>query len=88
MAPKLQRSEGQGRIPMFGRISARNPKFIKKKRLEFLCLGKEIKSIMFQRTLLEFQGIQGQEHNSSVCKDNIRIPMFRRIRSKLQCLEE
>ena len=44
---------------MFGRISARNPKFIKKKRLEFLCLGKKIKIIMFQRTRLEFQGIQG-----------------------------
>ena len=45
---------------MFGRISARNPKFIKKKkRLELLCLGKEIKIIMFQRTRLEFQGIQG-----------------------------
>ena len=44
---------------MFGRISARNPKFIKKKkRLEFLCLGKKIK-IMFQRTRLEFQAIQG-----------------------------
>ena len=44
---------------MFGRIRARNPKFIKKKRPEFLCLEKELKVIMFQRTRLEFQGIQG-----------------------------
>ena len=64
---------------MFGRIGARNPKFIKK-RPELLCLEKEIK-IMFQRTRLKFQGIQGQVHNSNVCKANIRIPMFRRIRS-------
>ena len=44
---------------MFGGIRARNPKFIKKKRPEFLCLGKELKVIMFQRKRLEFQGIQG-----------------------------
>ena len=45
MAPKLQRSEGQGRIPMFGRISARNPKFIiKKKETRILMFGKENKN--------------------------------------------
>ena len=48
---------------MFGRIRARNPKFIKKKkerkRPQFLCLEKELKVIIFQRTRLEFQGIQG-----------------------------
>ena len=44
---------------MFGRIGARNPKFIKKKRPELLCLEKEIKIIMFQTTQLKFQGIQG-----------------------------
>ena len=32
---------------MFGRIRARNPKIISKKRPEFLCLDKEIKVIMF-----------------------------------------
>ena len=46
------------KIEMFGRIRARNPKFIKK-RPEFLCLEKERKIIMFQRTRLEFQAIQG-----------------------------
>ena len=44
---------------MFGRTRARNLKFIEKKRPELLCLEKEIESIMFQRTRLEFQGIQG-----------------------------
>ena len=39
MAPKLQRSEGYGRIPIFGRISARNPKFIKKET-RILMFGK------------------------------------------------
>ena len=57
---------------MFGGIRATNPKFVKNKRPEFLCLEKKM------RTRLEFQGIQGQGqgHNSNVCKDNIRIPMF------------
>ena len=55
---------------MFGRIRGRNPKFVKNKRPEFLCLEKKM------RTRLEFQGIQGQGHNSNVCKDNIRIAMF------------
>ena len=45
---------------MFGRIRARNTTFIKKKkRPEFLCVEKEKKIIIFQRTRLEFQGIQG-----------------------------
>ena len=46
---------------MFGRIRARNPKFIKKKKKgrEFVGWEKEIKVIMFQRTRLEFQGVQG-----------------------------
>ena len=55
---------------MFGGIRATNPKFVKNKRPEFLCLEKKM------RTRLEFQGIQGQGHNSNVFKDNIRIPMF------------
>ena len=44
---------------MFGRIRARNTTFIKKKRPEFLCVEKEKKIIIFRRTRLEFQGIQG-----------------------------
>ena len=44
---------------MFGRIRARNTTSKKKKRPEFLCVEKEKKIIIFQRTRLEFQGIQG-----------------------------
>ena len=47
MGLKLQCLEGYGRIPMYGRIRARNPKFIRKKQTEFWCLKKEIKIIMF-----------------------------------------
>ena len=48
MGLKLQCLEGYGRIPMYGRIKARNPKFIrKKKKTEFWCLKKEIKIRMF-----------------------------------------
>ena len=65
-----------GGIPLFGKIRARNPNILKKVRPEILCLEKEIKIIIFQRTRLEFQDIQGQGHNSNVSKDNIRIPMF------------
>ena len=47
MGLKLQCLEGYGRIPMYGRIRARNPKFKRKKKTEFWCLKKEIKIIMF-----------------------------------------
>ena len=37
-----------GGVPLFGKIRARNPKFIKnKKRPEFLCSEKEIKIKIF-----------------------------------------
>ena len=39
MGTKLQCLEGQGRIPMFGRIGARNPKF-KKKETRIVMFGK------------------------------------------------
>ena len=47
MGLKLQCLEGYGRIPMYGRIRARNPKFTRKKTPEFWCLKKEIKIVMF-----------------------------------------
>ena len=56
------------KIAVFGRIGensnvwkdrSKKSKVYKKKRPELLCLEKEIKIIMFQRTRLKFQGIQG-----------------------------
>ena len=44
---------------MFGRIRARNTTFKKKKETGILMCGKGKKIIIFQRTRLEFQGIQG-----------------------------
>ena len=44
---------------MFGRIRARNPKLKKETRIPMIGKGKKRKVIMFQRTRLEFQGVQG-----------------------------
>ena len=42
MGPRLQCLERYGRIPMFGRIRARNPKFIKKNTVLMFGKGKKL----------------------------------------------
>ena len=42
---------------------------------------------MFKRIRSEFQCLEGQDKNSNVWKDKVRIPMFGKIRPEFQCLE-
>ena len=42
---------------------------------------------MFQRIRAEIQCLEGEDQNSNVCKDMVRISMLERIRSKFACLE-
>ena len=70
MGLKLQCLEGYGRIPMYGRIRARNPKFIRKKKNTILMFEKGNKNYNVLKDKVRIP----------VSKDKARIPMFGSIR--------
>ena len=69
---------------MFGRISARIPKFIKKEAR--IPMFAKLRSKFIKRGP-EFQCLKRTNKNYNVSKDTARIPRFRRIALQLRCLQ-